>query len=49
MVHAAVRFNHGGKLVTIPYIAEPGNLQELAKDNQDKVIQCNYPLTPNIN
>ncbi|BAZ68427.1 hypothetical protein NIES4106_31890 [Fischerella sp. NIES-4106] len=46
VVHAAVRFNHGGKAVTIPYIAAPGYLQELAKDNLNKVIQCNYPLTP---
>lgn len=46
VVHTAVRFNHGGKPITIPYIAAPGNLQQLAKDNLDKVIQCNYPLTP---
>lgn len=46
VVHSAVRFNHNSKPVTIPYIAAPGKLQELAKDNLDKVIQCNYPLTP---
>ncbi|KST69862.1 hypothetical protein [Mastigocoleus testarum] len=46
VVHAAIRFNHGGKPVTIPYIAAPGQLQKIAKDNLDKVIQCNYPLTP---
>ncbi|NES22047.1 MAG: hypothetical protein F6K41_24770, partial [Symploca sp. SIO3E6] len=46
VVHAAIRFNHGGKSVTVPYLAKPGNLQELATENQDKVIQCNYPLTP---
>lgn len=46
VVHAAICFNHGGKPVTIPYLAAPGKLQELAKDNLDKVIQCNYPLTP---
>ena len=46
VVHAAVRFHHGGKAVTIPYIAAPGNLKELATDNLDKVIQSNYPLTP---
>ncbi|MBW4683080.1 MAG: hypothetical protein KME19_23795 [Microcoleus vaginatus WJT46-NPBG5] len=45
VVHAAIRFNHGGKSVTIPYLAEPGHLQELAKDNLNKVIQCNYALT----
>lgn len=45
LVHAAVRFNHGGKSTTIPYLATPGKLQELTKDNLDKVIQCNYPLT----
>jgi len=46
VVHAAIRFHHGGKSVTVPYLAEPGNLQEVATDNRDKVIQCNYPLTP---
>jgi hypothetical protein len=46
VVHAAVRFDRGGKSVTIPYIAAPGNLKELAKDNLDRVIQYNYPLTP---
>ncbi len=46
VVHTAVRFNHSGKPVTIPYIAAPGNLKELAADNLDKVIQYNYPLTP---
>ncbi|MEO0684955.1 MAG: hypothetical protein AAFY76_07895 [Cyanobacteria bacterium J06649_11] len=46
VVHTAVRFNHGGKSITIPYIAAPGNLKELATDNLDKVIQYNYPLTP---
>ncbi len=46
VVHAAIRFNHGGKSVTIPYLAEPGHLQELSKENLNKVIQCNYPLTP---
>ncbi len=46
VVHAAVRFNHSGKSVTIPYLAAPGHLEELAKDNLDKVIQYNYPLTP---
>lgn len=45
VVHTAVRFNYDGKTVTIPYIATPGKLQELATDNLDKVIQCNYPLT----
>lgn len=46
VVHAAVRFNHGGKSVTIPYLATPGQLQKSIADNLDKVIQCNYPLTP---
>jgi hypothetical protein len=46
VVHAAVRFNHGGKSVTIPYLATPGELQKSIADNLDKVIQCNYPLTP---
>ena len=46
VVHAAIRFNYGGKPVTVPYLAEPGYLRELAADNLDRVIQCNYPLTP---
>lgn len=46
VVHAAVRFNHGGESVTIPYVAGPGNLKELSADNLDKVIQYNHPLTP---
>ncbi len=46
VVHAAIRFNYGGKSVTIPYLAEPGYLRELGADNLDQVIQCNYPLTP---
>ncbi len=46
VVHAAIRFIYGGKPVTVPYLAEPGYLRELAADNLDRVIQCNYPLTP---
>ncbi|MEH2253828.1 hypothetical protein [Nostoc sp.] len=46
VVHAAVRFNHGGKPVIIPYLAAPGQLEKSIADNLDKVIQCNYPLTP---
>ncbi|MEH1849609.1 MAG: hypothetical protein V7L25_32715 [Nostoc sp.] len=45
VVHAAVRFNHGGKSVIIPYLAAPGQLEKSIADNLDKVIQCNYPLT----
>ncbi|MBD2359138.1 hypothetical protein H6G41_31890 [Tolypothrix sp. FACHB-123] len=45
VVHAAVRFNHGGESVTIPYLAAPGQLEKSISDNLDKVIQCNYPLT----
>ncbi|NJM72098.1 MAG: hypothetical protein HC862_18995 [Scytonema sp. RU_4_4] len=46
VVHTAIRFNYDGKPVTIPYLAEPGHLKELAKENLNRVIQCNYPLTP---
>ena len=46
VVHAAVRFHHGSEVVTIPYLAAPGKLNDLGKDNLDRVIQCNYPLTP---
>jgi hypothetical protein len=46
VVHAAVRFNHGGKSVTIPYLATPGQLQKSIANNLDKVIQCNYLLAP---
>lgn len=46
VVHSAIRFNHGGKVVTIPHLAGPGFLKELAQDNLDKIIQCNHPLTP---
>ncbi|MDZ8186522.1 MAG: hypothetical protein RMX96_16940 [Nostoc sp. ChiSLP02] len=46
VVHAAIRFNHDGKSLTVPYLAEPGHLKELTKDNLNKVIQYNYPLTP---
>ncbi|MBW4595514.1 MAG: hypothetical protein KME46_22065 [Brasilonema angustatum HA4187-MV1] len=46
VVHASARFNHGSQVVTIPYLAAPGNLKDLGTDNLDKVIQYNYPLTP---
>ena len=46
VVHAAVRFHHGSQVVTIPYLAAPGNLKDLGTDNLDRVIQYNYPLTP---
>ncbi len=46
VVHAAIRFNYDNQTVTIPYIAKPGYLEELTTENLDKVIQCNYPLTP---
>ena len=46
VVHAGTRFNYGGQNVTIPYLAGPGYFQDLGVNNLDKVIQCNYPLTP---
>lgn len=46
VVHSAIRFNHGGKMVTVPYLAGPGFLKELNKSNLDKIIQYNHPLTP---
>ncbi len=45
LVHVAVRFNHAGECVTIPYLAAPGQLEKSIKDNLDRVIQCNYPVT----
>ncbi|MUG94937.1 hypothetical protein F7734_22245 [Scytonema sp. UIC 10036] len=46
VVHAAVRFNHGGELVTIPYLAAPGQLNDLGSNDLHKVIQDRYALTP---
>lgn len=46
VVHAAVRFHHGNEIVTIPYIAEPGHLNNLGTSELGKVIQSNYPITP---
>ncbi|MCC5628135.1 hypothetical protein LC613_08360 [Nostoc sphaeroides CHAB 2801] len=46
VVHAAIRFNHGGESKTIPYLAQPGHLEELSTENLNRVIQCNYALTP---
>ena len=46
VVHAAVRFHHGNEIVTIPYIAEPGHLNNLGTSDLGKVIQFNYPITP---
>ncbi|MCP4367113.1 MAG: hypothetical protein GY797_03205 [Deltaproteobacteria bacterium] len=46
VVHSSIRFDHGGQKVTIPNLAGPGFLKELTKENLDRIIQCNYPLTP---
>ncbi len=46
VVHAAVRFHHGNEIVTIPYIAEPGHLNNLGTSDLGNVIQSNYPITP---
>ncbi len=47
VVHAAVRYHYGSQVVTIPYLASPGNLtNDLGKDNLNRVIQYNHPLTP---
>lgn len=46
VVHSAIRFDHGGTTVTIPQLSGPGFLSELAGDSLDRVIQCNYPLSP---
>ncbi|BAZ54212.1 hypothetical protein NIES4103_68970 (plasmid) [Nostoc sp. NIES-4103] len=46
VVHAAVRFHYDSKLVTIPFLAAPGQLKDLGSNNLDKVIQDRYPLTP---
>jgi hypothetical protein len=45
-VHSAVRITYAGKPQTIPYLAGPGFIKELTKENLDKIIQCNHPLTP---
>ena len=45
VVHAAVRFNHSSEIVTLPYIAAPGQLKDLGTKNLDKVIQERYALT----
>ncbi len=46
VVHSAIRVNYGGKVVTIPYLAGPDLLQEIAGNNLDRIIQYNRPLTP---
>jgi hypothetical protein len=46
VVHSAVKFNHNAKEAVIPYLAGPGFLSSLTKENFDKIIQCNHPLTP---
>jgi hypothetical protein len=46
VVHTAVRFHHGNEMITIPYLAAPGKLNDMGTDNLNNVIQCNYPLTP---
>jgi len=46
VVHSAIRFDHGGQVVTVPYLAGPGFLKDLTEDNLDKIIQYNHPLTP---
>ncbi len=46
VVHAAIRFNHGGREVTIPCIAGPEFFKALTTDNLDRIIQLNHPLTP---
>jgi hypothetical protein len=45
IVHAATRFTHGGKTVTIPHLAGPDYLKQFAKGNLDKIIQHNFQLT----
>jgi len=46
VVHSVIRFDHGRKNVTIPYIAGPGFIRNLTKRNLDRIIQCNHPLSP---
>jgi hypothetical protein len=46
VVHSAIRFDHGGDTVTIPYLAGPTLLKGLTKNNLDSVIQCNHILSP---
>ncbi|MFN6484279.1 MULTISPECIES: hypothetical protein [unclassified Nostoc] len=46
VVNAAVRFHYDSKLVTIPFLAAPGQLKDLGSNNLDKVILERCPLTP---
>jgi len=46
MVYAAIRYDYGGRTVTIPYVGGLDYFKELTEDNLDKIIQVNRPLTP---
>ena len=46
VVCSAVRFQHGDKEITLPYIAGPDYLKTHARDNYDRIIQLDHPLTP---
>jgi hypothetical protein len=46
MAYAAIRYDYGGKLVTVPYVGGLDYFKELTQANLDKVIQINRPLTP---
>jgi len=45
LVHARIEFERGGKQIVIPYLAKPEYIQDLAQNNLDRVIQCNYAMT----
>lgn len=46
MVYAAIRYDYGGKAVTIPYVGGLDYFKALTEENLDKIIQVNRPLTP---
>jgi hypothetical protein len=46
VVHTAIGFIHGNRETVIPYLAGPGFLKELSRDNLDRIINYNHPLTP---
>jgi hypothetical protein len=45
VVHARIEFEQGGKKTVIPYLAKPEYIQDVAQNNLDRVIQCNYAMT----
>jgi hypothetical protein len=46
VVHTTIGFIHGNQETVIPYLAGPGFLKELSRDNLDRIINRNHLLTP---